>query len=569
MDSLSSGLRLGTGVSSLLRSANTLTRELQTFKDAQVAQDYAMSAKTDADLATYQSFLEGRISVLQASGSVTDATKAISMQNTLTSAIKANGSANIQRENIQVMAGNATLSDKYNVIVGQYVKAVNLGDMGLAQSLMSQAYSVSQTIQYQAQTAADARATLAKAGATSTAGAQEHIATNLNSALKQLNADIQRGGAKNFDSTVQKWVDANKSTLEALGVSIPKGVAPNYFDIVNGVAGAIYNAHMLAYQAELPYNPDTAQGYYNQAMSLASGDTKLQTLAGSRTATEIQQAANNPGQFAYDAATGGLKQTEQVGYQYDQNKNVVPTYSGSIVKIATPQLTAQLGKLGLQFNGTNGQAGNGQEVQATNQTPQWLRNILGDNGITNVFVAPNGSLQFEGDTANGKAIYTIAKDNRGLYGAFQQTPDGQMVHMGGDYGFNQQVNQVVNPKGMQTIHQLANGKTDVLAGVFSNLNNFGGVNSLVNAAQQDEAKIATANAAAAKAMLAATPPPLPNISVASPPPTPSISVPSPASVPTPSTRSVVPQTVNPQQPTINPQNPGGINLQGGGGFSLQ
>jgi hypothetical protein len=566
MATLLSNAKLGnTGVSGLIKSATTLQNEMNTYQDAQMAQDYALSSKTASDLSTYQNYLQSRVSTLNSTGSITDATKAISLTNTLYSAIKTNGSADIQRENIQVMAGNATLSDKYSTIVDQYSRAVGIGDMALAQSLESQAYSVSQSIQYQAQTAADASTALAKAGASSTAGGEEHIATNLNMALKQLNSDIQGAGQKQFNSIVSKWVASNSDTLKALGVSLPKGAQPNYFDIANGVAGAIYNAHMLAYQAELPYNPDTAQTYYNQAISLATGDTKLQTLAGSKTASEIQQAAANPAQFAYDSVTGTLEQTQQSGYQYAGNK-VIPTYSGSIVKVATPQLTAQLAKLGLQFNGTSsGNASNGQEVQATKQTPQWLRNILGPNGVTNVFVAQNGSLQFEGDTNQGKAIYTIAKDNTGKYGLYQQDPNGKSVAIGGDYGFNQQINSVINPKATQAIHSLANGNTDQLAGVFGNMNNMSGVQNLINSGQQTQAQIAAANAVAAKAMLANAPPPLPNISIAPPPVARTITPSAPAA----------PQTVSVSQaqpvasPAKSPQNPSGINIQGGGGIRLQ
>src|SRR6201993_1355357 len=101
MPSLSSSARLGnTSPSSLIRSSQSIASEIATYNDSLAAYQYELSPKTDADLQTYQDYLNNRISNLQNTGSVTDASKALTLTRTLTSATRSNVSANIQRENI-------------------------------------------------------------------------------------------------------------------------------------------------------------------------------------------------------------------------------------------------------------------------------------------------------------------------------------------------------------------------------------------------------------------------------------------------------------------------------------
>lgn len=548
--------------SALIKSANTAASQIASYNDSLAEYEYQLSAKTDDDLQTYQNYLNKRIDTLNTSGTVTDASKALSLTKSLTSAISTNTSTNITRENIQIMAGNGTLTDKYNTIVSQYQRAVGIGDDALAQSLESQAYSVSQSIQSQAQTAADAATALAKAGASSTAGSQEHIATNLQVSLQQLNNDIKNSGQKDFNSTVAKWVSTNSSTLTALGVALPKGAQPNYFDIVNGVAGAIYNAHMLAYSAELPYNPDSAQTYYNDAMKLATGISTLPTLAGAKSVQDIQEAAADPARFAYDEASGKFVQTQQTGNQVTQTGQVQPTYSGSVNKavVLSPQQTAQMTKFGLNFDTqTGGTVNNGVRVQSTDATPPWLSKILGKNGVTNAY-SVNGNLQFEADSASGtgKAVYTIVSDPSGKHGVYESDNTGDRL-LGGDQGFND--NPATSAKQSQGFlsrlgNSVENSAGNILGGALGLFGGHANASALINAGQS-QLQIAAANAAAARAMVSAAPSPLPDINTNPIPQSQNISIPV-----APATQSVVPQTMSVQKPNVNVQG-GKVGVQGG------
>lgn len=478
MASLTSSFNVGSGsASSLIKSATSLANELATFQDDEQDIQYQNSAKTDADFQAYQSYLQGRVNTLQSTGTIADETKALTMSQKIISAQHSNISANIQRENIQVMAGNATLTDKYNTIVSQYSTALSIGDDALAQSLESQAYSVSQSIQYQAQTAATAASTLAKANATASAGSQRGAVASLQEGLKELNNDSKNVGQAGFNNIVTNWVKSNTGTLAALGVHLAPGQQPNYFNLVDAVNGAVYNHDMLAYQAELPLDPVTAQGYYNDAINLQQGITKVDTLGGSLTAQQITAAANNPSMFAYDSTTGTYKQTQQTGYSgYDQNGNPVASYSGDLKQTTflTPTQTGQMNKLGLSFTQGNSNTaaskkndttnvGDGVQVQASSTSPQWLKNLIGENGVTNVYVDKTGNngttvgLQIEGDSTDGtgRAYYTVATDANGRSGAFEHLPDGSTQAVGGDYGFSAGAVQLLINQAEGTAHLVA------------------------------------------------------------------------------------------------------------------
>lgn len=492
MASLSSSARLGnTSPSSLIRSAQSVASEINTYNDSLAAYQYELSPKTDADLAAYQGYLNGRIDRLQSTGSITDANKALTLTRTLTSATRSNVSSNIQRENINVMAGNGTLQDKYNTIVDQFQRATAIGDLSLAQQLESQAYSVSQSIQYQAQQSATAGAALANANA----GGQTGIIKNLNDALTQLNNDIKHLGVSDFNKTTTKWVDANRSQLQALGVIIPEGAQPNYFNLVEGIQAAKYNTYVLQAQAYSATNPGAADTAMRNAKNIQYGVDKIPTLGGSLTLQEIQQAAQDPSMFAYDYGSGKYERTTQTGFQYI-NGQIAPTYSGIVgskqanqIFFLNPDQTATLSGLGINFSmNKNGTTGDGVKIQLTENTPSWLKNILGENGVSNAYTDRYGNIQFEGPSTSGQGLtYFSLLTVGGLHGVYEHSADGSTHLVGGNYGFDQ-----------------------------------GAANLLVNMGQQKQAQIHLQTQQEQAAQLAqiklATPQPLPQLQLANPVP---------------------------------------------------
>lgn len=475
MASLSSAAKLGnTSASSLIRSSQSIQSSINTYQDGLASYTYDLSSKTDGDLAQYQDYLTSRINQLQSTGSVTDANKALSLARTLTTATRSNVSANISRENIDVMSGNGTLQDKYSTIVDQFTRATAIGDSALAQQLEGQAYSVSQSIQYQAQQAQQAGAALATATTNAKISEQGNIVTSLDDSVKQLNNDISNLGVKDLNQTVSKWVSTNKGVLQSLGVIIPDGAQPNYFDLLQGVQNAKYNSLILKSQAQATTNPGASQNTANEAALLSQGATKIQTLGGSLTIQEINQAAQDPSMFAYDNSNGKYVRTAQVGYQY-LNGQLAPQYSGIVgdkarnatseavngnsvktVFLLNPNQTAELSGLGLNFKAnSNNTTGDGVEVQATANTPGWLRNVIGKNGLTNTFTDSAGNLQFEGSATSGQGMSYYSLINvGGLSGIFEHFADGSSKLAGGNYGFDAGAAQLLVNMGQQKQQQI-------------------------------------------------------------------------------------------------------------------
>lgn len=477
---LGSGRRLGnTSVSSLVRSANSLQSEINTYNDSMASYQYELSTKSDADLAAYQDYLAKRINNLQSTGSVTDANKALTLARTVTTATRSNVSANIQRENIDVMSGNGTLQDKYNVIVGQFQRATSIGDLSLAQQLESQAYSVSQSIQYQAQQAAQAGSALRSAAQSAGISDQTAIVGSLDDSLKQLNNDIKHLGVKDFNKTATAWVDQNRDVLKTLGAIIPDGAQPNYFNLVEGIQAAKYNSLVLKAQLQSATNPAQAANTLRDAQLLRMDGTKIDTLGGPLSINEIHQAAQDPAMFAYDNTTGNYRKTAQVGYQFIDGQ-LAPQYSGVLVGknqnladvnasgavggnnvqtmfFLNPNQTAELHGLGLNFsmNDKSKTTGDGVQVQLTENSPGWLKDILTKNGVTNVFTDPAGNLSFKGNSSdgNGMSAYTLVNVG-GLSGIFEHFADGSSKLAGGNYGFDSGAAQLLVNMGQQKQQQI-------------------------------------------------------------------------------------------------------------------
>lgn len=522
-----------TSSSSLIKSATTLAKEVQDYQDQVQALEYANSAFTDEAYAKYREYLNSRISTLNKTGGVVNASKALTLTKTLEGATHNNISASILRENIQVMAGNATPTDKYNVIVNQYRRAVSNGDFTLAQSLENQAYSLSQTIQQQAQQSADAAATLAKSAITNKVSYEGEVVSNLKEALKSFTATAKLGSERELNTDLAKYVNdpTTKKTLQTLGVKI-NGSQPNYWDVVSGIAGAIYNHSVLKAQAESATNPLVARIYASQAQDMLTGATKFDTLGGSLTVLQIQQAQQDPNMFSYNNTTGKYERNLQTGYQYmtftDQNgqssKQLVPQYSSypgsqrkeyNKVYFLTPQETTTMTKLGLDFSENKSKTtGNGVQVQTTQDTPQWLRSILGEGGLANFYTDSNGFVTFEaGGTNNrGPAYYTLATDNKGLAGVYEHTANGETNFVGGDYGFAANAVQLLVNKGQQVQQQIVFAQQQA----------------------QEALKVKQQQAQAAALKVTAPAPHAPSIQP---------------------TASPLPKTVAPQLPTFNPQGP--------------
>lgn len=567
MPSLSAGLKLGTGsVSGLLKSAATLQREMATYQDDAAKIAYENSGHTDEAYQAYTNYLSGRIKTLQTAGTVSDQTKAQNMQQEIVTATHSNISYNIQQENIALMSqgDSGTVQGyqmKMQVLASQYQRAQAIGDTTLAYTLESQYYSTSQSLQSAITAANSAATTLSKANQTAGATYQGDIIKNLNGALSEFEAQVKGMSINDMNAAVSAFVKDPQvqQALSSLGVHIDPTSQPNYFDLVNGVQGAIYNHTLLEAAAKAPYDPQGAQDLQFTAQKMIDGTTKINTLAGSLTAQELQQAAQDPAMFAYDNATGTFQRTAAIGYHYQSDANgnsmLVPTYSGETAGarnktfFLTPQQTQFMTNLGLNFSMNKaGTTGDGVQVQATAQTPQWLRNILGENGMTQMYTGGNGQLVFKAPSSTGEGFssYVLAADNKGLYGVLEQDANGAIINAGGNYGFNsaQAINNMtaLSQATQSTLKMQQLGPVNLTADV----QRYTQTLKVANAVQTTPLKVGPA----------APTVPMPNLKTVNP-------------QQTTSPQKTAPATAA-QPRTANPQATGGSNLNtsGGGGIPL-
>lgn len=484
MASLSSGLSFGNAnASSLFKSAASLRNTVASYNDEVARLTYENSAKTDADLAAYQSYLQSRISQLRATGSVTDATKALTFTQDAISAQSSNISASIQRENIAIMAGGATNIDKYNLISQEYATAVNIGDLSLAQTLESQAYSLSQTIQNDAAKAKSASAALTDVSVGS-----------LQEQQKILEQGIKNAGEKGVEAVIKNQLDVPdpsnpkglslRQELATGGVVLPSNAQPSVADIMQGIAQAQINTYAQQYAAYALTDPAKAQTALNNGANIMNGYTKFNLGGLSMTFQELQIAANNPdaivpkqssdGQttYAWNKVAGMAYQTfsDGNGHQYtalapdygggDRGYNNRSTYlSASQVQMLqqagfdTKSMTKTVQTQAATYNPVTGAqetaakttkqlgANSGISARLTDNAPDWLKNIIGDGSTTAIFSDNAGNTYFSvnnGTDANGNPITDklMLQSVGGKLGAFWQLPDGQFQQANSDYGYN-------------------------------------------------------------------------------------------------------------------------------------
>lgn len=145
-------------VTSLLKSAEATRKKIRNQQQAEVAYQWAQSAKTYEDFRAYSDYLNNQ------AGSVNDPSEVLSIRKAMDSARSGYISNEIQRQTLAVMEGRATNIDKYQRMVDLYYQAVDNGNMDLAQNLQNQLGSLSITIQNEFESAQRAAQTMALNG---------------------------------------------------------------------------------------------------------------------------------------------------------------------------------------------------------------------------------------------------------------------------------------------------------------------------------------------------------------------------------------------------------------------
>lgn len=417
------------GASALVKSAAGIASQIADYNDKMAALKWNSSAQTVADYTEYSSYLQGRIGNLQSSGSLANASKAISMTGSLQSANRSYVSNEIQRVSIGVLEGSATPVDKQSTIVGLYQQAVANGDTNLAQNLIQQYDSLNQQIQYNAQQAQTAGEALYKANATAQKQGYDSAIQALQSHLDTVSRDYSQGG--------QGVITANLKKLAGnLGIQIPTGSAANNGSLIEGVINTIAKYHSLA--AESVANTD-ASAYMNEMQTASDIINNVRSFNVGGTQFTLQDAqfyAQHPEAY-FQTTTGldaegrpkyGLKQAAVTGYNYDAQGNIVPTFSAndqtSLAGDKNGQDQAVKDLQGAGFTVKMNADGTMTATQSTDGRNAFFQNATKDYGVSKgtqfIVTKTNQGYQFAPitDKNGNQQLLMLAKDATGKFGLY-------------------------------------------------------------------------------------------------------------------------------------------------------
>lgn len=445
-----------TGVSSLIKSAQSLTTELATYNDTVAKLTFDNSAKTASDLQTYTDYLNSRVGVLEGTGTVVDATKALNMRQEVVSATHSSMSADIQRSTIAVLDGQGTSDDKLAAIGNAFQSLYAVGDLSAAQSYEEQYYSYYQTVQLQKQEAASALG-----GAGSSSNPYSSIVTaavnTITSNIQNANAAFSAQGPKFLDQQVNGYL---KTQAQATGTKALNGSA-SIFAALAGQIGMVNKGVQFGDTTKYSqgtYTPGSILDIYTQALALdpSHASTYQSAIDGyitnhtgiplpgdsskTMTYTALQNTvyAGNSGNAPYGLAQGAdgswnVVKENITGYTFgtDQNGNpkLMPNYSFFTPTLSKDQ-SAALAKTGVNFKGD----GNGDYWFQPTIQASWLGKALGTTNVVQGVLQKNGSIEFA--TQDGRLLQMV-KDTKGLYGLQQVNQFGQVVNanIAGEYGF--------------------------------------------------------------------------------------------------------------------------------------
>jgi superoxide dismutase len=465
------------GASALVKSAAGIATQIADYNDKVQAIEWGNSSQDDAAFSVYSKYLTDRIAKLQGTGSLSDASKALTMSSTLTSANRSYVSNAIQNTSMNILEGNSTATDKQTQIVSLYQQAVANGDDNLAQNLRSQCDTLNQQIQYDHQTASTAYAANLKADQEAQKQGDEDAITGIKNSLSNLSFILKSGGQTAISEEGKQYVDSIRAYAKTMGIDIPEGSSVTNGGLITAAINAI--GQLTANEADIltamPGQSVAAQVATQDVQSIINGQTQFSVGGTSFNYKTAQEYAQNPNQY-YAETTGHdingnpvQKLTAKAieGFQYDNTGALQPIYAATKVTSASSdknkmaQANTDLTQAGFTILGMNPDGT--LNVQATaNSSNNYFQTALkkyglSANGNFDVYVTDKGyQLKTPITSAGNNQLLTIAKDNSGKFGIFSSTATpgssvAKLNSIAGQYGFNQSQNSLVSPATIKTI----------------------------------------------------------------------------------------------------------------------
>lgn len=460
MANLSSSVKLGTGsVSSLIKSANTLQTEEANLQDSIMRDQFNNSLRTSSDLTTYANYLKGRIKILQDSGTITNASKALSLNQEIITATHASASADIQRATINVLDGQGTDNQKLDAIGRAFQRLYAIGDLSAAQAYEQQYYSLSQSIQLKQ---AQAAAAIGSGSGGGGRGGSSGLSSSITEAIDQAKNQIQNAAAA-WEAQGPKFLDkVSSQALKDAGAKT-SGVA-TIFSALAGRVGMVNKGVQLnnttkyeqgtytpgsvldIYTQAIQLNPSSAQTYKDYIDNYLNGSTSIDLPGGGGSITynalmnTVYAGNSGTSPYGIDRTVGPdghpqwqIKRLNVNGYVYGKDLNghtvLMPSYSFYSRPIPTGTMNA------LKASGMNVKSdSNGDYWFQTTSQSSGMSRVLGNYPTLGV-LQKDGSIQFMGN--DGKLYQMVEGKKQGTYGLQQVDAFGQIVNAnaGGNYGF--------------------------------------------------------------------------------------------------------------------------------------
>lgn len=437
--------------SSLVKSASTLTNEVNSYNDYIQKLNFTQDP-TDQNFNAYVNYLQGRISTLSATGSITNIHKAAELQNEITSAYKTTTTFNIDTITTQMMeSGNTSDQQKLdyltqNVLTNPIVQS----DAALYQKYMNQAYSFQQSIALEAQTQQTAAETQYTANETAMKQGYTNAVDSLKNSWQTVVDTFKNGGANEVNKAMADFTKQQAPLFKALGVNLPQGAQLTMASLAQAVLGGMHayyeNGAVALGSLSNPYgtgSPD-AQAFQLAADKIANGITTISTPGGTMNIYDVNRWAQAPTNM-YTPVTNEngittMKENAVSGYRVVKGQ-VIPTTTGTplstfdaLPKNTQTGLKTKLQNLGFNYIGTS--SGN-LKVQLTNKTAKWMGGKNSDlvPGDTVTLVSTMGGKGFQFLSDSGK-VYGVSLDNRGLAALYGADSNGSWHMVQGQYGFN-------------------------------------------------------------------------------------------------------------------------------------
>jgi hypothetical protein len=327
-----------TSGSSLMRSAASIQKTIAEIEDKQADNQWKYSAKTDDDYQVYDAYLQDKMAKLEASPTLQNISRLETLRAQRLNVSRQYSTSTLQRMSTDILAGNSTNIDKYKMIVNLYNRANSEGNYDFAQSLVGQAYSLEQKIQYDKDVADRAAEAQHAANVVANKEGYESALDMIDSMAEQFGAGLKSSSQGAITKELKKQSESLISSLKSIGVEVPENAQLNYGTIVKTLLDAkmqLYGQLEDMYRAE-PNGQIKADKYAMEQQNIIDNKPGIKVGGKSFSLAEANAWEQQPNMIQFvptgeQDLNGNMimspKAMPIVDYQYAEDGTLIPVYS--------------------------------------------------------------------------------------------------------------------------------------------------------------------------------------------------------------------------------------------------